>query len=408
MGHSRFLTECTRLKQEHARNNDEERRSWSFTLQTLLALLAFGLGPLVPHSNHLFGAATVQQGLLFVTPAIVTMAVSFILYRRDGAGSSVSRTIEAIEIFFQYSTPLSFIFVSGLTWSILWVLCPFSGVFGAITKPFHRGLYTTIFTVAHSLLAAAFLFEGKRLDAGVAVTAGVLTWLAYLAFAKGARRNLWLQAERNVMQVDLSEARLDLERDRIAHFLGEGVGKEIAALVEQLEAPTNPDEGDVATALADKARAAFHEFKGLTCAPRRSDKARFLSDLARMIDDKCRPLCDGISYLQSVDGEPTTLLRVELELPMLRVAQELVRNAVVHGAARRVAVDLAHQKDLIALTVRDDGVGLSAEAFARATGGLRNAHQWLDEQGGHLELAAPSGKGGTQLRAAIPLKLSLE
>ena len=55
---------------------------------------------------------------------------------------------------------------------------------------------------------------------------------------------------------------------------------------------------------------------------------------------------------------------------LFRIAQEALRNAVVHGDAKRVAVSLARSGDHVELTVTDDGSGFDVEAVRRASSGL--------------------------------------
>ena len=53
-----------------------------------------------------------------------------------------------------------------------------------------------------------------------------------------------------------------------------------------------------------------------------------------------------------------------------RIAQEALRNGIVHGGARRLSVSLAGSVDLLELAVTDDGVGFDVASVQRAGGGL--------------------------------------
>ena len=125
-----------------------------------------------------------------------------------------------------------------------------------------------------------------------------------------------------------------------------------------------------------------------------------LEELAARIDQKCRPLCAGIQYDQTLrrDGDPSALIGTRAHA-LLRISQELVRNAVTHGRARTIALDLACDGAALVMRVRDDGIGISPEVFVNATGGLRNARRWVEEERGSLALEPSTG---TKLRVTLP------
>jgi signal transduction histidine kinase len=50
-----------------------------------------------------------------------------------------------------------------------------------------------------------------------------------------------------------------------------------------------------------------------------------------------------------------------------RIAQEAVSNAIRHGKARRIVVELSERNGRVALTVEDDGVGLT-EGWQKSQG----------------------------------------
>ena len=57
-------------------------------------------------------------------------------------------------------------------------------------------------------------------------------------------------------------------------------------------------------------------------------------------------------------------------LCLFRVAQEAMRNAAMHGAARHIEVSLSRFVDDIALAIRDDGRGFDVESTRHDSSGL--------------------------------------
>jgi len=83
-----------------------------------------------------------------------------------------------------------------------------------------------------------------------------------------------------------------------------------------------------------------------------------------------------------------------------RIAQEAVKNAVLHAAARTIEVQLCYAEDHLALTVADDGQGFDpARAPAEGHFGLLGLRERA-ERLGTLELDSQPGQG-TRLRLQV-------
>ncbi len=88
-------------------------------------------------------------------------------------------------------------------------------------------------------------------------------------------------------------------------------------------------------------------------------------------------------------------------LHLFRIAQEAVSNALRHGRARQVVIELAVRGREVVLRVVDDGAGL-AEGVAVGTGmGLMTMEVRARTLGGRLEIK-PGRSGGTEVRCAVP------
>ena len=84
---------------------------------------------------------------------------------------------------------------------------------------------------------------------------------------------------------------------------------------------------------------------------------------------------------------------------LLRIAQELVRNAATHSGGQRISLSLVVDATGTTLSVYDDGMGLSSRKLAGSQGGLDNAARRLHELGGTLAVA-PTARG-TELVARL-------
>jgi PAS domain S-box-containing protein len=86
---------------------------------------------------------------------------------------------------------------------------------------------------------------------------------------------------------------------------------------------------------------------------------------------------------------------------LYRIAQEAVRNAVKHGKARRIAIDLRTSEKTIVLRVRDNGAGLPLKLPKGKGLGLRIMGHRARLLGGSI-LVRRSRAGGTTVLCSIP------
>jgi PAS domain S-box-containing protein len=125
----------------------------------------------------------------------------------------------------------------------------------------------------------------------------------------------------------------------------------------------------------------------LWSAERTSDRAGIVVDLATEIGDERFPF--------------------DVETACFRVFQEAVTNALRHGHARRIAVELEHKLGALQLFVRDDGTGFDASAAQAAASrgkslGLLGMAERVRLAGGVFAIDSAPGRG-TWIRATFPL-----
>ncbi len=87
-----------------------------------------------------------------------------------------------------------------------------------------------------------------------------------------------------------------------------------------------------------------------------------------------------------------------VEVPIFRVAQEALANAIQHGRATQVRVTLAQPPEGVVLVVEDNGSGFDVErALARAaaheTVGIASMHERAEMLGGWLRIESARGHG---------------
>lgn len=97
-------------------------------------------------------------------------------------------------------------------------------------------------------------------------------------------------------------------------------------------------------------------------------------------------------------------LNPNIEVTLLRAAQEAFSNIRKHARATGVQVTLSFMADVILLDIQDDGVGLGeAKTSEFSSGfGLQAMCERIEQCGGTLSLESEPGEG-TTVTVSIPL-----
>jgi len=112
----------------------------------------------------------------------------------------------------------------------------------------------------------------------------------------------------------------------------------------------------------------------------------------------------GVTAQLVTTGTPQPLLP-DIEVTLLRTAQEALTNIAKHANASRVALTLSYMEDLVTLDVRDDGRGFDrsgAQAESPDGGfGLTAMRERVRRVAGTLEVESEPGTG-TAISACVP------
>ena len=212
-------------------------------------------------------------------------------------------------------------------------------------------------------------------------------------------------AERARLERDVIESCAREER-RIAYDLHDGVGQQIVGialsaklLAEQLR-PDRPAEADKASAIVRLANEAARQTRltarSLEGADGMGDLKTALESLATNVSENCR-----VRSTVKADGAFLPV-SAPVAAQLYRIAQEAVRNAVEHGAARVVLIQLTFRHRDMLLTVQDDGGGFNTKANGHGMG-LRIMRYRAQCIGGSCEVHTDPGKG-TTVYCRVPLE----
>lgn len=194
------------------------------------------------------------------------------------------------------------------------------------------------------------------------------------------------------------------ERQRLAREIHDTLAQGFASIVVQLEAAEMAAENETSAAhyleQAHKAaREGLSEARRMVWAMRpeileNTSLPEALQRLLRRWQEET-----GIHAQFTLTGEPRPL-HPELEVGLLRIAQEALTNVRKHAKARHTTLTLSYLDDLVLMDIQDDGVGL--QPVASGGFGLRSMRERVDALGGQMTVESEPGLG-TTLAVSLPL-----
>ncbi len=201
----------------------------------------------------------------------------------------------------------------------------------------------------------------------------------------------------------------EIERQRLARELHDGLGQVMIALKLKLESIEISDEKD---------RKRFDDLKALT--------NKTIDDIRRMsnnlmplglkefgIINALRKLCNETAESTSIviDFEADSninpkMLTNKCIMYLYRIAQEALTNSVKHAESSTISVKLEKKQNFYILTILDNGKGFKFGTTHKYVGnGIYNMRERAYMLGGTFNVHSEIGKG-TEVRVEIPLNHS--
>jgi signal transduction histidine kinase len=222
-----------------------------------------------------------------------------------------------------------------------------------------------------------------------------------------------LQATRQELAEASRQAGIMQERQRLAREIHDTFTQGLSSIVMQIEAmdaTLSPDEKKRRQTLEQVHRIArenLAEARRLLWAlqPEVSERAslpEMLPPLAQRWAEE-----SGVRVRVTITGQATSL-RPEIEVTLLRAAQEALANIRKHAQASSVVLTLSYMEDIVALDIQDDGIGfdphdLPARLLGETSGrlGLKALRERVEQLEGTFTLESTPGLG-TTIAVALP------
>ncbi len=226
---------------------------------------------------------------------------------------------------------------------------------------------------------------------------------------RAIRRDLELETSQEMLRA--LSARLvflqEEERRHIARELHDELGQLLVALRLELNRVSSGDE-PAQRQLRDRLGRAMMVLDETVKAVRnlsRELRPTVLDDmgLAAALDSHAREFCERTGIECELDlGEDDVDLDRDRATALFRIIQEAMTNVAQHSDAKRVVIQIGRDDDRVALTIRDDGCGISdAQRTDPHSLGLIGMHERARNWGGSLEITGDPDNG-TCIRVLIP------
>lgn len=236
-------------------------------------------------------------------------------------------------------------------------------------------------------------------------------WVSAIIEQSSRRRELIEQLEAAQAELAAAERREGVleERQRLAREIHDTLAQGFTSIVMHLEAaeqalPGDPDRlqkhlnqaRSTARASLDQARRVVQDLRPESLEQRSLPEAIERS-AARWREET------GIPLTTKITGNPIPV-HPNIEVTLLRAAQEALNNIRKHAQATFVQLTLSYMNDVVVLDIQDDGVGLDGAEPSHLSGGygLRAMRERAELCGGSVDLESDPGEGTTVV-VTIPL-----
>ena len=208
-----------------------------------------------------------------------------------------------------------------------------------------------------------------------------------------------LREQMSVIRQKLRSSAVLEERNRIARELHDTLEQELAGITMQLDLAVDCFR-QVPRVAEDAVKTARDMSRHSMIEARRSVwdlRCQLLEDgdLVSALAHVVGPLAprEQVKVDASIQGSPVRLPR-PVEMNLLRIGQEAVANAVKHGGAKRVSIELRYAPESVCLTVSDDGQGFVADqASPIGHFGLLDMRERAQSMGSQLKVESEPGRG---------------
>ncbi len=222
----------------------------------------------------------------------------------------------------------------------------------------------------------------------------VLLFLFYVLRTNKKNNKNRLEEIGRDQELKISQALLegeDRERIRIARDLHDGIGGTLSGIKLRLSDPAG-DKASLVQKANDQLGIAIGELR--RTARGMMPESLLKNGLETALHDLCADMMSSEVQIEFQSNDVLTDLSMANTVHIYRIVQELLTNAIKHGNAKKILVQLIQELDTILITVDDNGKGFDLKDLSNAEGiGLKNIRNRVNFLKGKLSIASDPQNG---------------
>lgn len=217
------------------------------------------------------------------------------------------------------------------------------------------------------------------------------------------------QAYKKVMEHSAVAQKLSVEqeRTRMAREIHDTLAHTLTTLIVQLEAckklaSMDPSRLPVELEKAQElSRSGFNDIKRSIKAlrPQVMEEKSFFASIHSIITETMTNTNVHITLNNLLSQD--IKLASQMEVALFRVIQESITNAIRHGQASEIKIDLNQEHDFLRLCIANNGAGCTN---IKRGYGMQGIQERIEDLNGSVEFSSPQGKG-FQTKVRIPWKV---
>ena len=232
----------------------------------------------------------------------------------------------------------------------------------------------------------------------------IISFGIYVNFRKNRKierqRIAELEKEKQLMGVEAMLKGQEEERHRLARDLHDGLGSMLSGVKISFSTlrdniPMTPANAEAYSKTLEQLDRTIAELRKVAHNLMPEALVRF--GLKSAVKDFCESLrlAGNTEIICEQFGEERDLGNIA-DVNIYRIVQELINNAIHHGKARRVLVQITKTADKILITVEDDGKGFELDNLKKATGiGWSNIQSRVNYFNGVIDIDSKLREGTT-------------
>lgn len=199
------------------------------------------------------------------------------------------------------------------------------------------------------------------------------------------------------------------ERQRLAKDLHDSLGQQLAAIKFYISAAASSSKSKQQKDLLLKSSEALSkvqaDMRNICFALMPKTLEEF--GLVKAVTELCSQLGQSHPTRFHFSFDPQfPALSKELEIDLYRVIQEFIANALQHGRADDIEIQLQFERGKVWIVLRDNGRGFNPNETGGSGMGLQNVQSRVKSHNGELRIFSKKGRGAEFL-VSVPLKDTL-